>query len=151
MEIHFRDTQDANAPAEMLFGVITDYAAYPRFNPAVERMEVVTQNAGGAEFLAIRNTSVGKQVRAFDKYERDGDFTIKRTYGPESAGLSTWTIRPVDAGRSTLTIEARMTMPGWKGVVMRPILRRLFFGINFTPFIREAERRAKTAGTLPHR
>jgi hypothetical protein len=27
-------------------------------------------------------------------------------------------------------------------LVMKPLLRRLFYGINFDPFIREAQRRA---------
>jgi hypothetical protein len=34
-------------------------------------------------------------------------------------------------------------MPRWRGLVLRPFLRRLFYGINFTPFIHEAERRAR--------
>ena len=32
-----------------------------------------------------------------------------------------------------------------RGVLMKPALKHLFYGINFTPFIEEAERRAKTA------
>lgn len=143
MDIHFKDIQYANAPADKLFEVITDYSSYPRFNPAVESVDVVAKNERGAEFFVIRNTSVGKHVHAFDRYERNGDFTIKRTYGSRSTGRSIWTIHGVDAGRSALTIEATTTMPAWKGVVMRPILKRVFFRINFTPFLREAERRAQ--------
>jgi hypothetical protein len=30
-----------------------------------------------------------------------------------------------------------------RGTVMRPFLKRIFYGINFDPFIEEAERRAK--------
>jgi len=37
MNIHFNHTEPADAPAETLFEVITDYAGYPRFNPAVVR------------------------------------------------------------------------------------------------------------------
>jgi hypothetical protein len=36
-------------------------------------------------------------------------------------------------------------MPLLPGLVMKPLLRRLFYGVNFTPFIHEAERRAKEA------
>jgi len=32
-----------------------------------------------------------------------------------------------------------------RGTVMKPVLERLFHGINFTPFIEEAERRTETA------
>jgi ribosome-associated toxin RatA of RatAB toxin-antitoxin module len=131
-----------DAPAETLFEVITDYAGYPRFNPAVVKMTVVAKDKNGAEFIAKRKTGIAKQVRAFDRYERHGDLVIKRTYGPESAAQSTWTIHPVDAGHSTLTIDASTTMPLVPGLVMKPLLRRLFYGINFSPFIQEAQRRA---------
>ena len=66
MDIHFNDTQPANASAETLFDVITDYPDYPRFNSAVVDVKVVE---------------------------------------------------------------------------MKPFLKRIFYGINFTPFIEEAERR----------
>ena len=32
-----------------------------------------------------------------------------------------------------------------RGILMKPALKHLFYGINFTPFIEQAERRAKTA------
>jgi ribosome-associated toxin RatA of RatAB toxin-antitoxin module len=145
MNIHFNHTEPADASAETLFEVITDYAGYPRFNPAVVKVTVAARNENGAEFVADRKTRIAKQVRAFDRFERHGDLVIKRTYGPESTGSSTWTLHPIDANHSTLTIDASMTMPLLPGLVMKPLLRRLFYGINFTPFIHEAERRAKEA------
>jgi ribosome-associated toxin RatA of RatAB toxin-antitoxin module len=141
MDIRFNHTEPVNAVAETLFEVITDYAGYPRFIPAVVKMTVVAKHENGAEFIAERKTRIAKQVRAFDQYERHGDLVIKRTYGPESAAQSTWTIHPVDAGHSTLTIDASTTMPLLPGLVMKPLLRRLFYGINFSPFIQEAQRR----------
>jgi ribosome-associated toxin RatA of RatAB toxin-antitoxin module len=145
MNIHFNHTEPADAPAETLFEVITDYAGYPRFNPAVVTVTVIAKRENGAEFVADRKTRIGKQVRAFDQYQRYGDLVIERTYGPESTATSTWTIHPIDPSHSTLTIDASMTMPLLPGLVMKPLLRRLFYGINFTPFIHEAERRAKEA------
>jgi ribosome-associated toxin RatA of RatAB toxin-antitoxin module len=143
MNIHFDHTEPAEASAGTLFEVITDYAGYPRFNPAVVKVTVVAKDEDGAEFVAKRKTAIAKRVRAFDRYERHGDFTIKRTYGPKSTAQSTWTIHPIDADHSTLTIDASLTMPLLPGLVMKPFLRRLFYGINFTPFIQEAERRGK--------
>ena len=35
MDIHFNDTQPANASAETLFDVLTDYPDYPTFNSAI--------------------------------------------------------------------------------------------------------------------
>jgi ribosome-associated toxin RatA of RatAB toxin-antitoxin module len=143
MNIHFNHTEPADAPAETLFEVITDYAGYPRFHPAVIKVTVAARNENGAEFVADRRTRIGKKVRAFDRYERHGDLVIERTYGPKSTAQSTWTIHPIDADHCTLTIDASMTMPLLPGLVMKPLLRRLFYGINFTPFIHEAKRRAK--------
>jgi ribosome-associated toxin RatA of RatAB toxin-antitoxin module len=147
MNIHFNHTAPADASAETLFEVITDYPGYPRFNSAVVKVTVVAKNQHGAEFVADRKTRIGKQVHVLDRYERDGDLVIERTYGPQSTGRSTWTAHPIDASHSTLTIDASMTMPLLPGLVMRPFLRRLFYGINFTPFIQEAERRAKETGS----
>jgi len=147
MEIHFNHTERADAPAETLFEVITDYAGYPRFNPAVVKMTVVAEDQNGAEFVARRKTRIAKQVRAFDRYERHPDLTIKRTYGPASTAQSTWTIHRVDTGHSTLTIDASTTMPLLPGLVLKPLLRRLFYGINFSPFIQEAQRRANATRT----
>ena len=144
MDVHFNDTRSADAPAETLFGVITDYPHYPSFNSAIVKAEVVSQDNDGAEFVASRTTKVGKDVRGIDRYRHNGDFVIERTYGPDQPGRSTWTIHPVDAGHSTLTIDASMPMSRLKGMVMKPVLKRIFYGINFTPFIQEAERRAKS-------
>jgi hypothetical protein len=42
-----------------------------------------------------------------------------------------------------LTIDASQKMGFVRGLVMKPMLKRLFYGINFAPFIREGERRAR--------
>jgi ribosome-associated toxin RatA of RatAB toxin-antitoxin module len=143
MNIHFNHTEPVDAPAETLFDVITDYANYPSFNSAVANMEVVSKDASGAEFLSDRKTKIAKQVRAFDRYERNGDLVVERTYDGNESMRSTWTVHPVDENRCTLTIDAAQTMGSVRGIVMKPALKHLFYGINFTPFIEEAERRAK--------
>ena len=144
MDIHFNDTQPADAPAGTLFEVITDYADYPSFNPALVKVQVVKKDDTGAEFVADRKTKIGKRVRAYDRYERRDDFVIERTYEGTASARCTWTVRPVGASHSTLTIDASQSMGPVRGLVMRPFLRKLFYGINFTPFIEEAERRATT-------
>jgi ribosome-associated toxin RatA of RatAB toxin-antitoxin module len=144
MDIHFNDTRPAGAPAATLFEVITDYPAYPSFNSALIQVRVVKKDENGAEFVADRKTKIGKRVRAYDRYERRQDLIIERTYEGSSA-RSTWTIHPVDATHSTLTIDASQQMGPVRGLVMRPFLKKLFYGINFTPFIQEAERRARAA------
>jgi hypothetical protein len=56
-------------------------------------------------------------------------------------------VHPVDADHCTLTIDAAQTMGPVRGILMKPALKKLFYGINFTPFIEEAERRAKAIKT----
>ena len=97
----------------------------------------------GAEFVADRTTKIGKQVRAYDRYTRHRDLSVSRTYAGNSSARSTWTVHPVDADHCTLTIDAAQTMGPVRGILMKPELKKLFYGINFTPFIEEAERRAK--------
>ena len=143
MDIHFNHTEPVKASAETLFDVITDYVNYPSFNSALIKVTVVSKDEHGAEFLADRKTKIGKQVRAFDRYERTGDLVLERTYDGNESARSTWTIHSIDDDNSTLTIDAVQSMGRVRGTLMKPALRHLFYGINFTPFIEEAERRAK--------
>ena len=143
MNIHFNDTRPAEAPAATLWEVITDYADYPRFNSAVINVRVAKKDDTGAEFLADRKTRIGKRVRAYDRYTQRGrDLVVERTYEGNASARSTWTIHPVDANRSTLTIDATQGIDPVRGVLIKPALKHMFYGINFTPFIEEAERRA---------
>ena len=96
MNIHFNHTEPVEAPAEVLFGVITDYTSYPGFNSALIKVEVVTKDESGAEFVADRKTKIGKQVRAFDRYEVNGNLVVERTYDGNESARSTWTVHPVD-------------------------------------------------------
>jgi ribosome-associated toxin RatA of RatAB toxin-antitoxin module len=146
MDIHFNDTRTACAPAATLWEVITDYPGYARFNSAIVDVRVARKDDSGAEFVADRKTRIGSRVRAYDRYERRGrDLVIERTYEGNAAARSTWTIHPVDAARSTITIDATQRMDPVRGLLMRPALRHMFYAINFTPFIAEAERRATAA------
>ena len=77
MNIHFNHTEPVNASAQTLFDVITDYANYPSFNPALIHVEVVSKDEQGAEFLADRKTKIGKQGRAYDRYELNGDPVVE--------------------------------------------------------------------------
>jgi len=144
MNIHFNDTRPANASAATLWEVLTDYPGYPRFNASIIDVRVARKDDSGAEFIADRKTKIGKTVRAYDRYQRRGrDLVVERTYDGNASASSTWTIHPVDAGRSTLTIDATQSMDPVRGVLMKPALKQMFYGINFTPFIEEAERREK--------
>jgi ribosome-associated toxin RatA of RatAB toxin-antitoxin module len=58
VNIHFNHTEPVEAPAEVLFDVITDYTNYPSFNSALIKVKVVTKDDKGAEFLAGRKTKI---------------------------------------------------------------------------------------------
>jgi ribosome-associated toxin RatA of RatAB toxin-antitoxin module len=142
MNIHFNDSATANASAEELFGVITDYTNYPKFNSAIVSVTIVKQDENGAEFVADRTTRIGKRVRAFDRYHSNGKLVVERTYEGNESAVSTWTIEPLDETHSRLTIDAEQSMGTVRGLLMKPLLRRIFYKLNFAPFIGEAERRA---------
>ena len=135
------------ASAQTLFEVITDYANYPSFNSALINVEVVSKDEQGAEFLADRKTKIGKKVRAFDHYEHNGDFVLERTYEGSESARSTWTIHPIDDSHCELTIDASQSLGAVRGLLMKPLLRRIFFKLNFAPFIGEAERRSRLRTT----
>jgi ribosome-associated toxin RatA of RatAB toxin-antitoxin module len=144
MLIHFNHEEVTAAPAHTMFDVLTDYANYPKFNPAVTTVDIAWKNDNGAEFRAGRKTRVEKNASATDRYRHSDDgYTIERSYGSDTDARSTWTVRPIDETHSTFGIDASMTLPFAKGVIMKPLLRRLFYGINFHPFIAEAERRTE--------
>ena len=44
MNIHFNHTEPVEAPAAVLFDVITDYTSYPSFNPALVKVQVVEKD-----------------------------------------------------------------------------------------------------------
>jgi ribosome-associated toxin RatA of RatAB toxin-antitoxin module len=150
MDVHFNDSRPAHAPAAKLWEVLTDYAGYPEFNSAIVNVQLARKDDNGAEFLADRTTRIGKTVHAYDRYERHGqDLVIERTYEGNESARATWTIHPVDENHSTLEIDAKQSLDPIRGVLMRPALKHLFYGINFTPFIEEAERRAVAGGEHP--
>jgi ribosome-associated toxin RatA of RatAB toxin-antitoxin module len=144
MDVHFAETRRAAAPARILFEVVTDYAGYPGFHSALMHVAVLRKDEHGAEFVADRRTKIGERVRAVDRYERDGALVVERTFAGDAVARSTWTIRPSDDERyCTLSIDAVQSASRLRGTVMRPFLRHHFYGSNVTPFIAEAERRAR--------
>jgi hypothetical protein len=134
-----QEVQDSIRPAGR---VLLGGGDNPSFNSALIAVRVVKKDDAGAEFVADRKTKIGRHVRAYDRYQQHRDLVVERTYEGNDSARSTWTIHPVDADHCTLTIDASQSMGPVRGLVMKPFLKKLFYGINFTPFINEAERRA---------
>jgi hypothetical protein len=120
-----RDIVGGRSAAATLVEVITDYPGYPDFNPALMQVRVIKHDDTGTGFVADRKTRIGKQVRAYDRYERHQDLVVERSYEGSASARSTWTIHPVDASHSTLTIDASQSMRPVRGLVMRPFLKTL--------------------------
>jgi len=120
MDIHFNHTEPVQAPAEVLFDVITDYTSYPSFNPALIKVEVVAKDQSGAEFLADRKTKIAKQVRAFDRYQRNGDLVVERTYDGNESAHSTWTVH---AHHRRIPAHGPSTRPGDEARPQAPVLQ----------------------------
>lgn len=138
MHFAFHDTRSAQASAAVLFEVLTDYAAYPRFDTAVTDVRLVSKDDVGAEFVARRRFRTSRWVRAYDRYRLHRDLVVERTFAGHPTACCTWTIHPVDLWRSVLTVEESRHLTS---------LRRSLGRARVTPFIHEAERRAKETRT----
>jgi hypothetical protein len=140
--IRFQRTELVEATPERLFAVLTDYANYPRANPQVLKAVVKRRDAAGAEVYAERDTPFGKKVTFIDTYAPPPPLQITRRYVGQDAASSTWTVEPAFGGRCYFTITAEMRVPFVPGVFLRPILRRMFYRLNFPPFMHAATRAA---------
>jgi hypothetical protein len=138
MLIRCQHTELVETTPERLFAVLTDYANYPRVNSQVLKTVVKRQDAHGAEVYAERNTPVGKKVTFIDTYAMPPLLQFTRRYVDQGPASSVWTVEPAVGDRCYFTIVAQTQMPFFPGVFMRPILRRMFYPLNFPPFIRAA-------------
>jgi ribosome-associated toxin RatA of RatAB toxin-antitoxin module len=139
MFIHLRHTELVTASPERLFSVLTDYDEYPRWNRNVISTTVIRRDEHEAEVLAERTTLIGKKVRFIDTYAPKPLLQFERRYIGNETARSTWTVEPAHNGQAYFTIEAEMTLRFFPGIFQRPILKRMFYRINFPPFIRAAE------------
>jgi hypothetical protein len=62
-----------------------------------------------------------------------------RHYAGNDQAKSIWTVEQAFGGQAYFTITAEMTVSFFPGIFLRPILKRMFYRINFPPFIRAAE------------
>ena len=138
MLIHCQRTELVETTPERLFGVLTDYANYPRVNPKVQKTLVKHQDARQAEVYAERSTPVGKKVTFIDTYATLPLRQFTRRYVGEDSSSSVWTVEPAFGGRCYFTIVAEMRVPFFPGIFLWPILKRMFYPLNFPPFIRAA-------------
>jgi len=91
------------------------------------------------EVQAQRRTLIGKHVRFTDTYAPKPLLQFVRRYADNDTAISTWTVEPAFGGQAYFTITAEMTVPFLKGVLLHPILKRMFYHLNFPTFIRAAQ------------
>jgi ribosome-associated toxin RatA of RatAB toxin-antitoxin module len=143
MLIHFQHTELVAVSPQQLFAVLTDYQAYPASNPQVVSAQIVGEQENAVEVEAQRKTLIGKRVRFTDTYAPKPLLQFIRRYAGRDTAKSTWTVEPAFGGQAYFTIEAEMTVPFVQGVFQRPLLKRMFYRLNFSPFIRAAQGSSK--------
>src|SRR5215469_11880188 len=143
MLIHFQHTELVAVSSQQLFAVLTDYQAYPASNPQIVSATVIGQHGNQVEVQAQRTTLIGKHVRFTDTYAPKPLLQFVRRYADNGAAISTWTVEPAFGGKAYFTISAEMTVPFVPGIFLYPILKRMFYHLNFPPFIRAAQASGK--------
>ena len=78
-------------------------------------------------------------MRFTDTYSPKPLLQFSRRYAGNASAQSLWTVEPAYNGQSYFTISAAMTLPFFPGIFLRPLLKRMFYRINFPPFIQAAE------------
>ena len=139
MLIHFQHTELVAVSPRKLFAVLTDYQAYPASNPQVVSAQIVGEQENAVEVEAQRKTLIGKRVRFTDTYAPKPLLQFVRRYADNDTAGSTWTVEPGFGGQAYFTITAEMTVPFVKGIFLWPILKRMFYHLNFPTFIRAAQ------------
>ena len=75
----------------------------------------------------------------WDAYSPAPLLQFRRRYAGNETAVSVWTVEPAFGGRAYFTISAEMSVPFLPGIVLWPVLRRMFRRLNFPPFISAAE------------
>jgi ribosome-associated toxin RatA of RatAB toxin-antitoxin module len=140
MLIHFQHTELVAVSPQQLFAVLTDYTAYPASNPQVVSATVIGRHGNEVEVQAQRKTFISKHVRFTDTYAPPPLLQFVRRYAGHETAISTWTVESAFGEQAYFTITAERTLPFVQGVLLYPILKRMFYHLNFSPFIRAAQR-----------
>jgi hypothetical protein len=93
----------------------------------------------GAEVEADRKVFFEPHAHFFDTYAAPPLRQLERRYANNSGMLSVWTVEPANGGRAYFTIVADAELPPAIGWLMRPVLARMFYRLNFPTFIRAVE------------
>ena len=80
MDIRFQRTELVDAPPRRMFGVLTDYEAYPRINRVVTNVRVLHRDPWSASVVADRRTPIERRVRFVDAYAAPPLLQLERRY-----------------------------------------------------------------------
>jgi ribosome-associated toxin RatA of RatAB toxin-antitoxin module len=144
MHIRFQRTELVNADPDRLWHILTDYESYPRTNRLVKYTRVLHRDVHGAEVEADRKVFFEPHTHFFDTYAAPPLRQLERHYAKSNGMRSVWTVEPANGGRAYFTIVADAELPPVIGWLMRPVLARIFYRLNFPTFIRAAEREEQT-------
>ena len=123
-----------NAPAARVYGIIADYrTGHPRILPREFSDLTVEQGGVGAGTIIHFNVTVLGQTqkfRAFVTEPQPGRVLMEENVQP-SPSVSTFTVDPLDARRTRVTIETRMspTRGGLAGKIEQFLSKRVLRSI----------------------
>jgi hypothetical protein len=93
----------------------------------------------GAEVEADRKVFFEPHAHFYDTYAPPPLRQLERRYAKDQRMRSVWTVEPANDGRAYFTIVADADVPPVIGWLLRPLLARMFYRLNFPTFIRAAE------------
>ena len=143
MLIRIQHTELVAVSPQQLFAVLTDYPSYPASNPKVISATVIGRRGNQVEVQTQRKSLIDRHARFTDTYAPTPLLQFVRRYASNGTAISTWTVEPAFGGQAYFTITAEITLPLMQGILLYPILRRMFYPLNFPPFIRAAQRSVK--------
>lgn len=106
---------ETSAPAEVLFDVITDYAAYPEFVPGLDAVEVLSRSETRAEvrFRLRLVRSISYTLELVEERPRSVVWTM--VSGDLATNSGSWTVTSTDTGSLAtykVRVEVGMFVPG---------------------------------------
>jgi hypothetical protein len=126
-------TAEINAPADVVYTILADYHQHRHILPPnyFAGLDIEAGGVGAGTQLVVHTKALG-QVRQLRMHvtEPEPGVVLAET-DVDSGMVTTFTVHPVAASRSTVTIQTAWESPGgWKGLLERwgmpPLMRHIY-------------------------
>ena len=136
------------APAEDVWGALTDYSNYVRLSPSIHRVQRLGRNDNGVEWVKTWSEACVfgfcKQIRQLQELREEsfGELRAQILPGEDIAsGNAAWSLKP-EGSSSRLRFEAEMTPAFWVPPVVGPWAIRRALARELTASLHNLERLA---------